>query len=236
MDKSRHTIAGMFNRIAARYDLLNRVLSMGLDIRWRHNMFRLFPAKRPLRVLDMATGTADVPLMMVDQLGKDVFTHIVGGDISDQMLEVGRHKVNARGLDGLIRLENADATQLEFLDDSFDVVTIAFGIRNVAHVDKALAEFFRVLSPGGRVLILEFSMPQNAVIRWGYLMYFRHVLPWVGGLISKDQDAYRYLNRSVEGFHDRGDFAQLMSDAGFDQVHWESYCFGVASVYVGDKN
>jgi len=235
MDKSRSTISTMFDRIASRYDLLNRVLSFGIDRSWRKQMIRLFPSKRPLTVLDIATGTADVPVMMADILGPTSFSHIVGGDISEHMLDVGRGKVRSKGLSHLIRLEIADATQLHFQDASFDVVTIAFGIRNVSQTEKALQEFFRVLTPGGKAFVLEFSMPKNGFIRMGYLAYFRYILPFIGGIISQDFGAYRYLNKSVEDYYSPDAFIEMMTRSGFQNVSRRMFCFGVASLYSGDK-
>jgi demethylmenaquinone methyltransferase/2-methoxy-6-polyprenyl-1,4-benzoquinol methylase len=235
MDKTRSTIASMFNRIAGKYDFLNRLLSFGVDVRWRKKMMSYFPPKFPIKVLDVATGTADVAVMMVDQCGSHRFSKIVGVDISDQMLDVGRKKVAKRQLESLISLRYGDATELEFEASYFDALTIAFGIRNVVDTAQALREFYRVISSGGRVIILEFSLPQNPIVKAFYLAYFRHFLPFIGGVVSRDHQAYQYLNQSVEHFVYGDAFCQLMDKAGFLNVKSVPLLFGIATIYIGEK-
>ena len=223
----------MFDRIAPRYDLLNRLLSGGRDVAWRKRLARHLPPGEDLRVLDLATGTGDV-LIMLDQASGRIGSGL-GVDMAGEMLALGQRKLERGGLTGRFTLARADATVIPAADDSVDAVTIAFGIRNVDCVEKALAEMRRVLKPGGRALILEFSLPSNRLFRAGYLFYFRHVLPGIGGLISGDRQAYRYLNETVESFPYGEAFIQLMERQGFHSVKEHPLTFGIASIYEGEK-
>lgn len=232
-EPSRHGAWQIFDRIAHRYDLLNRLLSFGRDVAWRRRMAERLPAANGLRLLDLATGTADVLLFLEAEIGG--IAHGVGVDMSAGMLAQGREKVSRAGLRHKLALVRGDATSVPFAAESFDVVTIAFGIRNVVDVDAGLREMRRVLRPGGRALVLEFSLPRNLLIRIPYLFYFRHVLPRVGGLISGDAEAYRYLNRTVESFPYGEAFCALMTGAGFDRVVAQPLTFGVATLYVGEN-
>lgn len=213
----------LFNQIAHRYDLLNRLLSFGLDQSWRRKVLEFLPERQNLNALDVATGTADLAIMMAHH-SRNV-TNITGIDIATQMLRIGSNKVETAGFSGLIELQTGDAHTLAFAENTFDVVTVAFGLRNMPHRDKALSEMKRVLKPGGRLIILEFSMPENPIIRACYLLYFRYILPRIGGFISGDYEAYRYLNKSVENF-DASDLKDM-------QAH--PLCFGIATLYVSDK-
>ena len=225
----------MFDRIAPRYDLLNRLLSMRRDVAWRRRVSRSMPRGRPLHILDLATGTADVLLDAAQR--RDVALG-VGLDPSPGMLELARTKLERiNATDGAPRLTlvRGDATALGFRDASFDVVTIAFGIRNVADPLQGLREMHRVLRPGGRALTLEFSLPGNPAFRAFYLAYFRHILPRLGGLISGDAPAYRYLNETVEGFPYGAAFCELMTRAGFTEVSATPLTGGIATLYQGDR-
>ena len=234
MDESlpRNEVWRMFDRIAHRYDLLNRSLSMGQDVLWRKKMKRYLPDGEGLRLLDLATGTADQLLYLAadPRVGEGV-----GMDLAEKMLEVGREKIEKQNLSDRLRLETGDALDVPVEDAFADVVTITFGIRNVISVQEALTEIRRVLKPGGRVLILEFSLPQNGLLRSAYLFYFRHVLPRIGGLVSGDAYAYRYLNQTVETFPYGEGFCELMRAAGFVGVQAHPLTFGIASIYQGDK-
>ncbi len=222
----------MFDRIAHRYDLLNRLLSLGRDVAWRKKLVRHLPEGRDLEVIDLATGTADV-LLALETSGR--VRRGIGVDLSWGMLTFGRKKVVARGLDDRLLLVRSDATRLGVAGEAFDAVTIAFGIRNVTDVAAGLREIHRLLKPGGRALILEFSLPQNRPFRWLYLFYFRHVLPRLGGLISGDSQAYHYLNRTVETFPYGADFEALMADAGFRHAKGIPLTLGIATLYIGAK-
>ena len=221
----------MFDRIAPTYDLVNRLLSFNLDVRWRKQVHGHLPDRADLRLLDLATGTGDQVISMTQTGG---IGSAVGMDMSTQMLAIGREKVAAAGLSGIISMEDGDATALPFEDASFDAITISFGIRNVVHIDKALSEMRRVLRPGGRAIILEFSLPKNPVVRFGHLFYLRYILPLVGGLVSGDWDAYRYLNTTIEAFPYGDAFAQKMRDAGFERAAPHPVTFGIATIYVGE--
>jgi demethylmenaquinone methyltransferase/2-methoxy-6-polyprenyl-1,4-benzoquinol methylase len=223
----------MFDRIAHRYDLLNRLLSMGTDKAWRKTMRRYLPGEGPLELLDLATGTADVLLFLERTSGR--IARGVGLDMSAGMLSYGQEKVERAGLSRKLKLTHGDATCLPIASESFDAVTISFGIRNVLDVDAALREMLRILRPGGRALILEFSLPGSALVRVPYLFYFRNILPLVGGAISGDTQAYRYLNKTVETFPFGEDFLQLMRNAGFANTRAIPLSFGIATLYMGDR-
>lgn len=229
---SRENVASMFDRIAGRYDLLNHLLSANRDKSWRARMISHLPPGNELHVLDLATGTADQLLALYDsgRLGSGI-----GLDPAEQMLSIGRKKIAGRMLDGVLRLEKGRAERLQFDDNVFDAVTISFGIRNVSDVSTALQEMRRVLKPGGRALILEFSLPSNSVLRRVYLWYFRSVLPRLGGIISGDRTAYRYLNRSVESFPYGEEFLGLLRAAGFSAPEQFPLTFGIATLYRADK-
>ncbi|MCE9616463.1 MAG: bifunctional demethylmenaquinone methyltransferase/2-methoxy-6-polyprenyl-1,4-benzoquinol methylase UbiE [Lentisphaerae bacterium] len=222
----------MFDRIAPRYDLLNRVLSGRRDVAWRRRMADDLRGRSALRLLDLATGTGDQILHLLDA-GADLAS-AVGIDMSEEMLARGREKVRQRGLAARVDLRAGDATQVSFPDASFDAVTISFGIRNVGDVPLALREMRRVLRPGGRALILEFSLPTRTLVRAGYVFYLRHLLPGIGGVVSGDSSAYRYLNRTIEAFPSGEAFCALMREAGFVQVAAQPLTLGVATIYRGD--
>jgi demethylmenaquinone methyltransferase/2-methoxy-6-polyprenyl-1,4-benzoquinol methylase len=222
----------MFDRIAHRYDLLNRVLSMRQDVAWRKRLARMLPERDDLRVLDLATGTGDVLLTL--RAGCPRVRSGVGMDMSGKMLAFGKEKFEDSGQASALQMVRGDAMRIAAADASFDVVTISFGIRNVLDVDVALREMHRVLKPGGRILILEFSLPSNALLRWAYLLYFRNVLPRIGGLVSGDSYAYRYLNQTVETFPFGEAFAALMRKAEFKNVGMTPLTFGIATIYQGD--
>jgi len=223
----------MFDRIARRYDLLNRVLSGGTDVSWRKKIARHLPDKPNMRLLDLATGTGDVMLMLHNVTPN--ITSGVGMDPSGGMLRLGLEKIGKRDLGNTLSMVRSDAMAVAAPDNTFDAVTIAFGIRNVPQVSVALQEMYRVLKPGGRALILEFSLPSNVAFRNLYLFYFRHVLPRIGAIVSGDAHAYRYLNQTVESFPYGAAFLKLMQEAGFGDTTDHPLTFGIASIYQGDK-
>jgi|GEM_PF-31382 len=231
---SREGVVGMFNRIAHRYDFLNRLLSMRRDVVWRKKMARFLPADRDLRVLDVATGTGDVLLTLVEE--SDRVKTGVGIDPAELMLRLGHDKIAQVGLGDVLQMVRADVNQLPFADNSFDVATVAFGVRNFASLQRGLSEMARVVRPGGRILVLEFSLPANRLIRWMYLKYFRHVLPRLGAMLSGDSYAYRYLNRTVETFPSGSQFCQYLAAAGFKHVHALPLTLGIASIYLGEAS
>jgi len=224
----------MFDRIAHRYDFLNRVLSMGIDVGWRRKMAAFLPGRGKQHVLDLATGTGDQLLALC--AATDRVERGVGLDMAEKMLAIGRRKIARAGLDHKLTLAAGDAGDIPFPAESFDAVTITFGIRNLEDVEYALKEMWRVLKKGGRVLILEFSLPENGVMRGVYLLYLRRILPAVGGWVSGDRKAYRYLNRTVEQFPYGEAFCRLLRHAGFVAVRQHPLTWGIASIYTGTKN
>jgi len=228
---SRKNVPQMFDRVAHRYDLLNRLLSFGRDVAWRRRLAKCLPDRSDLEVLDLATGTADVLLTLFKTKSVSLG---VGVDMAFRMLEVGKDKIVRRGKDMQLMLVRGDVGSLPFARDSFDVVSIAFGIRNFVNLNGSLEEIMRVLRPGGRLLVLEFSLPGNRAIRALYLFYFRYILPRVGALISGDSYAYRYLNETVESFPYGKVFCELIGKAGFDNVNAIPLTFGVATIYCGE--
>lgn len=228
----RENVWGMFNRIAPKYDLLNRVLSFRQDVRWRKRLVRHLPPGERLDVLDIATGTADV-LLTLHRAGR--LRRGVGIDMATAMLDLGRAKLAHEGVADIITLREGDATRLDEPDGAYDCTTISFGIRNVIDTGKALVEMHRVIKPGGRSLILECSMPENALFRALYLFYFRHVLPRLGAMVSGDGYAYRYLNETVETFPHGEAFLALMRKAGFVNVQRDPLTFGIATIYRGER-
>jgi len=232
-DPSKQSSWQMFDRIAKTYDPVNRLLSFGLDIKWRKRVNSLLPQKKNLKLLDLATGTADQVLLLC-RINTNI-EQAIGMDLSEGMLEKGRIKVKEQGFSKRIELRNGDAVNLPLEDESFDAITMSFGIRNVPNVPKAMEEMVRVLSPGGKSLILEFSMPKNPIVRFGHLFYLRYILPLVGGIISGDFKAYKYLNTSIEAFPDGSDFCTLLSNAGFSSVKHYPVTFGIATIYEASK-
>lgn len=225
-------IREMFDTIAPRYDLLNRLLSLGIDRRWRTFAVGKIRTAPGGAVLDVATGTGDVALEIARCTPGDV--SIVGADISREMVEIGRQKVATSPYAGRITFEIAPCEALPFPDARFDSVTIAFGIRNVVDRQKGLSEMHRILKPGGRAVILEFSMPASPMFEKIYRFYFLSVLPRIGGILSK-KSAYQYLPDSVLEFPSRNEFKEMMSQAGFKNIAHHDLTFGISTVYVGEK-
>lgn len=219
----------MFGEIAPRYDLLNRLLSGGVDRRWRRLAVRLATEKAPRRILDVATGTGDMALLL-KQVRPDA--EVVAADFTPEMLELARAKARRAGL--AVQFLEADALHLPFADASFDALTTAFGFRNFADYERGLAEFWRVLKPGGRAVILEFPPPPRGLLGRVYRFYFNGVLPWIGGVVSGKPEAYRYLPASVERFPEPERLAAMMRAAGFE-VSYRVLSAGIAAVHVGDK-
>ncbi len=232
-EPSRQKVWHMFDRIAPRYDLLNRLLSFRQDVAWRRRMARQVQAKTGLVLLDIATGTADQIISLMR--GNNRITSAVGVDMSEGMLGFGREKIRKLNWADRVVLKTGDAMKIPEPDATFDVATMSFGIRNVLNVTEALREVHRVLKPGGRALILEFSTPGNRLFRPLYFFYLRHVLPVLGGILSGDRSAYRYLNRTIETFPSGREFCAIMEAAGFERVQAIPLTFGIASIYQGDR-
>jgi len=232
-DKTPARIANMFDAIAPRYDLLNHVLSVGLDVRWRNVAVDALDLPPGARVLDLCTGTADLALTAVTR-GRNA--SVVGVDFAAEMLRRADEKVRHAAEGRTIRLIRGDAARIPLADGCCDAATIGFGIRNVAHPDRALAEIARVLRPGGRLAILEFGQPRIPGIRTLYSWYFRYLLPLVGRLVSKHDSAYSYLPASVGTFPPPDEFARLMAATGFSQVRPVPLTFGVVYLYIAVKS
>lgn len=233
LDCARLRVGEMFDRIAPTYDFLNHLLSLGRDFAWRRKVASLLGDGRGLKVADLATGTGDLLIALLRQHSD--LTGAVGLDISERMLRMFQEKLQKAGLADRVELFCADASATPFSDDTFDAVTMGFGIRNTRDVLSTLREIRRILKPGGKALILEFSLPRNRIARWCHLKYLRHGVPLIGAVISRDRQAYRYLNESIEAFHPPGEFCALMGDVGFIQVSATPLTWGVASIYQGSK-
>ena len=225
-------VSEMFNRIAPWYDLLNRVLSAGIDRQWRRRAIDLLQDSQPRLILDVATGTADVALETAKKLRPE---KIIGIDISTDMLAIGRQKISRRGLNNIITVEEGDSENVPFPDNTFDAITVAFGVRNFEHLEKGLQEMRRVLKPGGKVVILEFSKPTMFPFKQLYHFYFRNILPFIGRITSKDPKAYRYLYESVQVFPDGAAFLEVLNHLGYQKSRCIPLTLGICSIYEANK-
>ena len=221
----------MFNDIAGQYDFLNHFLSLGIDKGWRRKAIAELKILAPRTILDVATGTGDLAIEAA-RLGPD---RIVGVDIASHMLEVGRKKINSLGLTQLIDLQYGDSEELPFSDSSFDAITCAYGVRNFENLGAGLKEIYRVLKPGGKVVILEFSKPGKFPFRQLYGFYFRHILPVLGKLFSKHSRAYTYLPESVNAFPEGAAFCAILGTCGFKNPRFRSLTLGVTTLYTAEK-
>lgn len=224
-------VADMFNNIAGKYDFLNHFLSLGIDKMWRRRAIAAIAEVNPLQILDVATGTGDLAIAAA----KLNPTHIEGIDIADQMLEVGRKKLKDQNLDQLISLQTADSENLPFEDNTFDAITCAYGVRNFEHLAAGLKEMNRVLRPGGKLAILEFSHPQKFPVKQGYKFYFKNILPMLGKLVSKHSTAYTYLPESVMAFPEGEKFCTILSECGFTLPVAKPLTFGITTLYTATK-
>ena len=240
VDKSGDKVRGMFAEIAPRYDLVNRILSGGIDLWWRHVTVHRAPPPIGGAMLDVCTGTGDLAIAYADRAcipsaGQGVSTRIVASDFCRPMLDRGREKAAARHPQ--IEWVEADAMALPFPTATFDLVTVAFGLRNIADTRRGLGEMARVCRPGGTLAILEFSLPANSVVRAGYLWYFRNVLPRLGNAVARNaSDAYTYLNKSVEDFPSGDALTALVRAAGFSAVEQVPLTFGIATLTLATRS
>lgn len=228
----KEQVAKMFDQIAGRYDFLNRFLSVGIDVYWRKVMLNKLKPLQPKCILDVATGTADVALMAESVLNPQ---QIIGIDISSGMLELGREKIKQKKLNHVITLQKGDSENIEFADNHFDAVTVAFGVRNFENLEKGLSEILRVLKPGGQLCILEFSKPNLPVIEQFYHWYLGFIAPEIAKMISKNKKAYAYLNNSVRAFPEGRDFTEIMGKIGFKDITCTRLSLGISSLYTGKK-
>ena len=225
-------VRSLFDSIAYRYDLLNHLLSGGVDFYWRRRAVEHLKGIQPGRILDVATGTGDfaIAALRLDPV------EVVGVDIAEEMLKQGRAKLKKNGLDSTVTLQSGEAESLHFESGHFDAAIVAFGARNFEDLDKGLKEMHRVIRPGGKIVVLEFSRPRHFPFRQIYFLYFRRILPFIGRLISKSKDAYRYLPDTVMRFPEGADFISILSGIGFSQCREERLTFGIATIYTGVKH
>lgn len=222
----------MFDDIAGRYDFLNRFLSAGIDIRWRKKAIGQLKQFQPKTILDVATGTADMAIMESSLLEVEKITGI---DISEGMLEIGRKKIAKLGLNNKIALLKADGETINFPDNSFDAVTVAFGVRNFEHLERGLSEIKRVLKPGGRLVVLEFSKPKTPVIKQLYGFYMRYMAPNICKIFAKNKYAYKYLNKSIINFPEGKNFVTILNNLGYTNTICKPLSLGICSIYCGEK-
>jgi len=224
-------VTKMFDTISKEYDGLNRVISFGIDVKWRNKVVKLVAKNNPENILDIATGTGDLAISLTTTNAKE----IIGLDISDGMLEVGRQKISSKNLDGIISMIIGDSEDLPFNDNTFDAITVAFGVRNFEHLEKGLSEILRVLKPNGIFVILETSVPTNPIYKFGYKAYSKLILPTIGKLFSKDRVAYKYLSESASVFPYGEALNNILRKTGFISVEHMPQTMGVATIYSASK-
>ena len=228
----KEQIEEMFDRIAGGYDITNRVLSAGIDIKWRKKAILQLQQDRPRQVLDVATGTSDMAIICYRLLEPEKITGI---DISEQMLAIGRKKVEKEGLTTVIELQKGDSETINFADNSFDAVTVAFGVRNFENVENGLREMLRVLRPGGKLIVLEFSRPRIKIFRGLYNLYMSIVAPEVARWFSQNKKAYQYLNQSARLFPERQEFVEILDRTGYSNTSFKPLSAGICCIYTGEK-
>jgi demethylmenaquinone methyltransferase / 2-methoxy-6-polyprenyl-1,4-benzoquinol methylase len=227
----KQQVEEMFDSIAPKYDFLNRFLSMGIDRGWRKKAIQSLKDIEPKYIMDVATGTADLAIEAL----KLNPTKVTGVDLSAYMLKVGQEKIETQKLTHQIELVKGDSEHLQFVDNNFDAITVAFGVRNFEHLQQGINEMFRVLKPGGKIAVLEFSKPKVFPFKQVYDFYFKYILPTWGGMISKNKSAYTYLPESVKHFPEGNEFIAFLNQAGFKQASVQPLTFGICSLYVATK-
>lgn len=229
----KEQVAEMFDNIAHSYDFLNHFFSLGIDVLWRKKALRILRKENPKTILDVATGTGDFALeaMRMDLNPEQ----IIGIDISEGMLEVGRKKIAKKGYEKIIQLRKADSENLPFESNTFDAFTVAFGVRNFEHLEAGLTDMLRVMKPGGLGVILEFSKPKSFPMKQLFGFYFRFIMPTIGKLVSKDSRAYTYLPESVNAFPEGDQFIEIMKKCGYVNLQRKSLTGGIATIYLGKK-
>lgn len=229
----KEQVEEMFDNIAPTYDRLNHIMSLNIDRIWRRRVMRIIRRAKPQRIMDVATGTGDLAIAMARKVNE---AHILGVDLSEEMLSEARRKIKRLELEKRITLEKGDAESLTMMaSESVDAATVAFGVRNFENIERGLSEIYRTLRPGGKLVVLEFSMPKNRLVRWVYRQYAHRLLPRIGGMISKDKQAYTYLPDSVEEFPAPERFAEILKGVGFKSVKLSSQSFGIAYIYDATK-
>ncbi len=225
-------VSEMFNDIAPRYDFMNRFLSAGIDKSWRKKAIQQFLEEKPANLLDVATGTGDMAIMAAKMLR---VKKITGIDISAKMLEIGRQKIEKQGLDRVITLESGDSETINFADNTFDGVMAAFGVRNFENLEKGMKEILRVMKPGAKLVVLEFSKPVLPGIKGLYNLYMGVIAPQVAKLFNQNKQAYQYLNESAKAFPDRQQFVDILKNVGFSDTYFKPLSLGICCIYVGRK-
>ncbi len=231
-ESKKKQVENMFDKIAFRYDFLNRFLSAGIDVSWRKKAIKELVSIHPKKILDVATGTGDFAITSYKILNPEKITGI---DISEGMLDIGRKKIKNLRLESYIQLLKGDSEAIFFEDGSFDAVTVAFGVRNFETLEKGLSEIYRVLKPGGKLIVLECSKPSSPVIKNLYNFYMKFVTPKVGKLISKNNDAYQYLNNSVQQFPERDTFIHILNKLKYRHSFYKTLSLGICTIYCGEK-
>ena len=230
-NSKKSQVRQMFDSISPRYDFINRIISGGLDIKWRKNLVEVLKPKKPKKILDVATGTGDLAIA----LGETLASEIIGIDISEQMLEIGKKKVERNQLQKNIKMEIGDGEKINYPNNYFDAVTVSFGVRNFENLDKGLLEIYRVLKPGSELVILETSIPQSFPLNYLYRLYTIYFLPLIGSFFSKDKSAYKYLSSSAKSFPFGKAFNKILKKNGFVVIDNIPQSFGVASIYHSQK-
>lgn len=231
-DSKKEQVAQMFDNIAFRYDFLNGLLSFGIHKGWRRKCVKKLISLKPKLILDVATGTGDFAIECAKLLDPE---KIIGVDISEGMMKFGREKIRKLNLEGKIELKLGDAETLDFADNTFDAITVGFGVRNFENLEKGLKNLSRILKPGGSLIILEFSYPRNFPIKQFYTFYFSYITPTIGKLFSKDKRAYAYLPESVKAFPDNERLVAILKNCSFSQANFKALTFGVAAIYEAKK-
>ena len=227
----KEQVATMFDTISGHYDGLNRVISFGIDIKWRNKVVKFVAEKKPQRILDVATGTGDLAINLV----RTGAIEIIGLDISAGMLNVGKEKIQEKKLDSTIKMVLGDGEKIDFPDAHFDAITVSFGVRNFENLEQGLSEIFRVLKPGGIFVVLETSVPTKTPYKQGYHFYTKNILPLIGKLFSKDKVAYAYLSESAASFPYGAAFNNILQKIGFKNITDRPQTFGVATIYTASK-
>lgn len=231
-ETKKSQVAEMFDQIAFRYDFLNRFLSGGIDIYWRKRAIAELKEVHPKYILDVATGTADVALLLNKYLSPE---KIVGIDISDGMLALGRQKIEKQKLKEKIELRQGDSEAIKFPNNTFDAITVAFGVRNFEHLQQGLAEMLRVLKPGGKLVVLEFSKPRKKFFSGLYNVYMNTIAPQAGKWFCKNKEAYQYLTKSVKAFPDGSEFLHILKQTGYTDTYLKTLSLGICTIYCGRK-
>jgi demethylmenaquinone methyltransferase/2-methoxy-6-polyprenyl-1,4-benzoquinol methylase len=231
-ESKKKQVETMFDKIAFRYDFLNRFLSAGIDVSWRKKAIKLLLPLHPKKILDVATGTGDFALTSYEILKPEKITGI---DISEGMLELGREKIVKAGLANHIELLNGDSEAILFEDNSFDAVTVAFGVRNFENLEQGLSEIKRVMRPRGRLIVLECTEPSLPVIKQFYNVYMKFITPKIGKIIAKNNDAYQYLNDSVLQFPQKNSFIKILNEAGYRNTFYKTLTLGICTIYCAEK-